>query len=160
MTDRCRFIGAMLRRKIVLICYSGMRLERYYNKNAVSLAQTRLTLACQGAELGRGLIELKQHSHTTLCRDFLVAMLFRTRCLGFDGTHNYAKFLGRCISGSAKQYDDESHREARTWLARFNANTIPKNICEVTFSRSSGPGGQNVNKYGFNRPHLQVLLQY
>ena len=86
-------------------------------------------------------------------------MLFRTRRLGFEGIPGYAKFLGRCITGSAKQYDDEGHREARTWLARFNANTIPKNICEVTFSRSSGPGGQNVNKYELKRPPLQVLLQ-
>lgn len=42
---------------------------------------------------------------------------------------------------------EDKHREARTWLARFDVNTIPKNICEVSFSRASGPGGQNVNKY-------------
>lgn len=42
---------------------------------------------------------------------------------------------------------EEEHRDARKWLAKFNVNSIPKNICEVTFSRSSGPGGQNVNKY-------------
>ena len=143
----------------LLLWVPGIRLERYYSKNAVSLAQTRLRLACQGAELGRGLIELKQHSCITHDRHFVVEMVFRTRCFGFEGIHRYAKLLGRCISGSAKQYDDESHREARTWLARFNANTIPKNICEVTFSRSSGPGGQNVNKYDFNCPHLQVLLR-
>ena len=57
------------------------------------------------------------------------------------------QLLHRCLSGPAKTHDDEDHKEARTWLARFNAHTIPKNICEVSFSRSSGPGGQNVNKY-------------
>ncbi|KAM0798742.1 peptidyl-tRNA hydrolase [Usnea florida] len=62
------------------------------------------------------------------------------------------------MSGSAKRYDDESHREARTWLARFNANTIPKNICEVTFSRSSGPGGQNVNKVN-SKATLRIRTQ-
>ncbi|KAL9126528.1 MAG: hypothetical protein Q9217_004432 [Psora testacea] len=41
---------------------------------------------------------------------------------------------------------EEEHKDARTWLSRFNVNSIPKNICEVTFSRASGPGGQNVNK--------------
>lgn len=47
---------------------------------------------------------------------------------------------------------------ARTWLANLNSDTIPRNLCEVSFSRSSGPGGQNVNKYGlpprnFHGPH-------
>jgi peptidyl-tRNA hydrolase ICT1 len=35
---------------------------------------------------------------------------------------------------------------ARTFLKRFNVSNIPRETCEVTFSRSSGPGGQNVNK--------------
>lgn len=47
---------------------------------------------------------------------------------------------------------DESSSEAemaaaREWLAHFGPETIPKNICDISFSRSSGPGGQNVNKY-------------
>ncbi|EMC99965.1 hypothetical protein BAUCODRAFT_48939, partial [Baudoinia panamericana UAMH 10762] len=35
---------------------------------------------------------------------------------------------------------------ARKWLANLDAETIPRTIGEVSFSRSSGPGGQNVNK--------------
>jgi peptidyl-tRNA hydrolase ICT1 len=35
---------------------------------------------------------------------------------------------------------------ARDWLTGLNRQTIPRHICEVSFSRSSGPGGQNVNK--------------
>ncbi|EOA89923.1 uncharacterized protein SETTUDRAFT_63721, partial [Exserohilum turcica Et28A] len=36
---------------------------------------------------------------------------------------------------------------ARTWLNELHAQTIPiAAIGELTFSRSSGPGGQNVNK--------------
>ena len=73
------------------------------------------------------------------------------RNLNVWGTPQYPKYLHRCISSPAKTYDDEAHREARTWLERFNANAIPKNISEVTFSRSSGPGGQNVNKYEASR---------
>ncbi|KAI5277003.1 hypothetical protein E4T47_00015 [Aureobasidium subglaciale] len=42
---------------------------------------------------------------------------------------------------------DDELDAARRWLANFNAETIPRNICDVSFSRSSGPGGQNVNKY-------------
>jgi hypothetical protein len=32
--------------------------------------------------------------------------------------------------------------EARSWIAKFNGQSIPKSLVEVTFSRSSGPGGQ------------------
>ncbi|KAI5198625.1 hypothetical protein E4T39_06662 [Aureobasidium subglaciale] len=42
---------------------------------------------------------------------------------------------------------DDELDAARRWLANFNAETIPRSICDVSFSRSSGPGGQNVNKY-------------
>lgn len=41
---------------------------------------------------------------------------------------------------------EEDLATARKWLANLNAETIPRSIGEVTFSRSSGPGGQNVNK--------------
>ena len=44
---------------------------------------------------------------------------------------------------------------ARQWLAKFDVNTIPRRLGEVTFSRSSGPGGQNVNKYGSASPSMQ-----
>src|SRR4051812_11404503 len=43
---------------------------------------------------------------------------------------------------------DEELQAARSWLAKLRAEAIPlKNIGELSFSRSSGPGGQNVNKY-------------
>ncbi|KAL8810168.1 MAG: hypothetical protein Q9223_000325 [Gallowayella weberi] len=35
---------------------------------------------------------------------------------------------------------------ARDWLKTFGRNTIPRKSCAISFSRSSGPGGQNVNK--------------
>lgn len=44
-------------------------------------------------------------------------------------------------------YTEDDLRIARKWLADLNPETIPRNLCEITFSRSSGPGGQNVNKY-------------
>jgi peptidyl-tRNA hydrolase ICT1 len=36
---------------------------------------------------------------------------------------------------------------AREWFRRFNKSTIPKKIAKTEFSRSSGAGGQKVNKY-------------
>lgn len=42
--------------------------------------------------------------------------------------------------------DAEDVDVARRWLKTLNPETIPRNICDISFSRSSGPGGQNVNK--------------
>jgi len=35
---------------------------------------------------------------------------------------------------------------ARTWIARFKVQPITRASVQLSFSRSSGPGGQNVNK--------------
>ncbi|KAF8206983.1 RF-1 domain-containing protein [Mycena galopus ATCC 62051] len=35
---------------------------------------------------------------------------------------------------------------ARAWIGQFRALDIPKSSVQLSFSRSSGPGGQNVNK--------------
>jgi peptidyl-tRNA hydrolase ICT1 len=42
--------------------------------------------------------------------------------------------------------DEDELQAARKWLANLDPDTIPRQICDLTFSRSSGPGGQNVNK--------------
>jgi hypothetical protein len=36
----------------------------------------------------------------------------------------------------------EQTAEARTWLSAFRNHSIPRNLVELSFSRSSGPGGQ------------------
>ncbi|KAL1635431.1 hypothetical protein SLS58_010294 [Diplodia intermedia] len=46
---------------------------------------------------------------------------------------------------------------ARKWLQKLDPETIPKHICDVSFSRSSGPGGQNVNKVS-SKATLRVPL--
>lgn len=52
------------------------------------------------------------------------------------------------------QYSDEDLSAARKWLSELNPDTIPHSLCEITFSRSSGPGGQNVNKCVPLKPSL------
>jgi hypothetical protein len=46
-----------------------------------------------------------------------------------------------------------SYLEATAWQKAFNQQDIPKEHVSISFSRSSGPGGQNVNK------GLSVLLR-
>ncbi|KAH6637772.1 hypothetical protein C7974DRAFT_148187 [Boeremia exigua] len=60
-------------------------------------------------------------------------------------------------AGSSSVSDDELQR-ARAWLAALHADVIPlKTIGELSFSRSSGPGGQNVNKVN-SKATLRVPL--
>lgn len=41
--------------------------------------------------------------------------------------------------------DQDDLDEARKWYTTFNEDSIPKG--QTSYSRSSGPGGQHVNKY-------------
>lgn len=53
----------------------------------------------------------------------------------------------RAAALKGEEPDEEELRAAREWLSKLNSQTIPRQICHVSFSRSSGPGGQNVNKF-------------
>lgn len=44
------------------------------------------------------------------------------------------------------QLDQDALAEARLWYSSFDASQLPKG--NTTYARSSGPGGQHVNKYG------------
>ncbi|EEA20758.1 hypothetical protein TMatcc_000747 [Talaromyces marneffei ATCC 18224] len=54
-------------------------------------------------------------------------------------------------------WDETELSKARDWLSKFTINSIPRNICAISFSRSSGPGGQNVNKVN-SKATLKVPL--
>ena len=51
-------------------------------------------------------------------------------------------------------FADEDLDNARRWYDQSQGSLVPSGIGEVSFSRSSGPGGQNVNKYA------QVFVPY
>lgn len=42
---------------------------------------------------------------------------------------------------------DEDNDRARQWFAQLGRDTIPRKIAVTKYVRSSGPGGQKVNKY-------------
>lgn len=42
---------------------------------------------------------------------------------------------------------DDEMKALHLFIKNLTPAHLPKNLCKVTFSRSSGPGGQNVNKY-------------
>jgi len=46
----------------------------------------------------------------------------------------------------SKLVTEQDTEEARTWVTQFTNVKVPKESVEFSFSRSSGPGGQNVNK--------------
>lgn len=52
--------------------------------------------------------------------------------------------------GHDQDQDQDQHNEeftaARRWLSKLDAQTVPRHLCDISFSRSGGPGGQNVNK--------------
>ena len=55
------------------------------------------------------------------------------------------KALYSVVSTGANNAADEQEA-AQQWFDRFALQGVPRRSCEVSFSRSSGPGGQNVNK--------------
>lgn len=65
-------------------------------------------------------------------------------------TRHFASKKGNVTQSGV--WDEAELSKARDWLSKFNINSIPRNICAISFSRSSGPGGQNVNKYVMHRP--------
>lgn len=59
----------------------------------------------------------------------------------------------RKFASHPKRSADSDLELARSWLKDLHPNTIPRHIGQVSFSRSSGPGGQNVNKSVQPRDH-------
>lgn len=72
---------------------------------------------------------------------------------------NFRQTLTLCRRyASQVDHPEFDYAAAREWYKTFNPLQSLRDIGEVTYARSSGPGGQNVNKYGLN--HSPLLYQY
>ncbi|KAK1049821.1 hypothetical protein LTR12_013387 [Friedmanniomyces endolithicus] len=74
----------------------------------------------------------------------MLQRMSRPRALDSLRTFRFQRSYAAARHGAPADEADLS--AARTWLSNLNPNTIPRSICQISFSRSSGPGGQNVNK--------------
>lgn len=74
---------------------------------------------------------------------FLVASLSQKCSICLTTPRHFASKKGNATHAV---WDEAELSKARNWLSKFNISSIPRNICAISFSRSSGPGGQNVNK--------------
>ena len=52
----------------------------------------------------------------------------------------------------------EDNAQARSWIERFKSQKIPRDLVELTFSRSSGPGGQVVSSGGLCA-HVRLIAK-
>jgi protein subunit release factor B len=75
-------------------------------------------------------------------------MSYRTLLFGFGLHTSKVSLSRRAFSNTVRVYSTEAEIDsARRWLKTFDKSAIPQTVGDVSYSRSSGPGGQNVNKY-------------
>lgn len=90
-----------------------------------------------------------KYSFKVVNTDMLRLLLSRPRLASINSIH-HVPIGRRHMAFRPDELEGPSEadmRDAREWLASFDVETIPKKLCDISFSRSSGPGGQNVNKY-------------
>ncbi|OJJ00313.1 hypothetical protein ASPVEDRAFT_81887 [Aspergillus versicolor CBS 583.65] len=69
----------------------------------------------------------------------------------------YSAAFRRSFTTRRADLTDDDLTAAREWLSKFNSTSVPRHIGEISFSRSGGPGGQNVNKVN-SKATLKVPL--
>ena len=79
-----------------------------------------------------------------------ICIASRMNLVRADSTLAHLPSHSSTVSKVSEDFSDQDHSDARKWLASLTANTIPQKLGEVSFSKSSGPGGQNVNKYTYH----------
>lgn len=66
-----------------------------------------------------------------------------------QATQSCAPFSGstRWLSSTRVRLKEPDYGAAREWKAQLGTRPVADEIGEISYARSSGPGGQNVNKY-------------
>lgn len=78
----------------------------------------------------------------------LTSMSYRTLLFGSRLQTSRVSLIKRAFSSATRLCSTEAELDsARRWLKTFDKSVIPQTVGDVSYSRSSGPGGQNVNKY-------------
>ena len=81
-----------------------------------------------------------------------IHLLIRTSGASLQ-VNSMSLFVQHCLyQTSSLQATEADVNAARKWVAELHETSLPSNIGDVSYSRSSGPGGQNVNKFVFNPP--------
>ncbi|KAA8895061.1 hypothetical protein FN846DRAFT_971360 [Sphaerosporella brunnea] len=80
-----------------------------------------------------------------------MSLLFRLRSSGSSSRTPLLSATTRAFADwrhdiASKWSSQEEIEEARHWVETFKVDDIPKKHIVITYSASSGPGGQNVNK--------------
>lgn len=85
------------------------------------------------------------------------------KSLSKSPSRGHLAFLLDCRAYSSRSSSDSEAADldaAREWFRRFNKSTIPEKIGKTEFSRSSGAGGQKVNKYVEQSFAVHYLLTF
>lgn len=106
---------------------------------ALDLASSSLRLRRSGCfAFGNAHVPPMQSSHVALAK------------AGLQFTARASSACARAYSlGADRPWSEDELTKARQWyngFARSPVEAIPRTLGEVSYSRSSGPGGQNVNK--------------
>ena len=83
--------------------------------------------------------------------------LIRTSGASLQANSTSLLFQKHLYQTSSLQVTESDVNAARKWVAELRETSLPSNIGDVSYSRSSGPGGQNVNKFVSN-PHAACLF--
>src|SRR5271170_6545510 len=96
---------------------------------------------------GRDPLISDQFVPTSMLVQRTIHALFQTREAFLLAT-SFNRCSKKCLHQTANLRATESDvSAARKWLAELHEASLPSSIGEVSYSRSSGPGGQNVNKF-------------
>jgi len=108
----------------------------------------------------------KHYSRTKLLRRLRIltsAMLHVLKAWSKPPSRGQLALLQDCRTYSSRSTSDSEAADldaAREWFQRFNKSTIPEKIAKTEFSRSSGAGGQKVNKYVEKSCAVNILLTF